>query len=77
MLDKAFKIDAICTWCGDLEKLLGIELGFDTFKFFPNEMIGGMRYLKRVHAPTHIKTIYTVLWPFRKAYPEYTAEILS
>lgn len=30
---------------------MGIEMGINTFKFFPAEMIGGMRYLKRVYAP--------------------------
>ena len=36
---------------------IGIEFGLDTFKFFPAEMIGGMRYLKRVNAPYAHKKI--------------------
>lgn len=36
---------------------LGIEIGLDTFKFFPAEMIGGMGYLKRVYAPYAHKKI--------------------
>ena len=35
----------------------GIEMGLDTFKYFPAEMIGGMRYLKRVNAPYAHKNI--------------------
>ncbi len=36
---------------------LGIELGYQIFKFFPAEMIGGLRYLKRVFAPYAHKDI--------------------
>ena len=36
---------------------LGIEIGLDTFKFFPAEMIGGIQYLKRVYAPYAHKKI--------------------
>ena len=36
---------------------MGIEMGLDTFKYFPAEMIGGMRYLKRVNAPYAHKNI--------------------
>lgn len=36
---------------------LGIELGYKIFKFFPAEMIGGLRYLKRVNAPYAHKEI--------------------
>ena len=36
---------------------LGIELGYHIFKFFPAEMIGGLRYLKRVYAPYAHKEI--------------------
>lgn len=36
---------------------MGIEIGIDTFKFFPAEMIGGMRYLKRVYAPYAYKKV--------------------
>lgn len=36
---------------------LGIELGYRIFKFFPAEMIGGLRYLRRVHAPYAHKDI--------------------
>lgn len=36
---------------------LGIELGYQIFKFFPAEMIGGLRYLKRVFAPFAHKEI--------------------
>lgn len=55
---------------------LGIELGFDTFKFFPAEMIGGMRYLKRVNAPyAHKKVQFIPLGGLsEKLIPEYTAE---
>ena len=55
---------------------LGIELGLDTFKFFPAEMIGGMRYLKRVNAPyAHKKVQFIPLGGLsEKLIPEYTAE---
>ena len=55
---------------------LGIELGLDTFKFFPAEMIGGMRYLKRVNAPfAHKKIQFIPLGGLsKKLIPEYTAE---
>ncbi len=36
---------------------MGIEMGLDTFKYFPAEMIGGMHYLKRVNAPYAHKNI--------------------
>ena len=36
---------------------LGIEIGLDTFKFFPAEMIGGIQYLKRVYTPYAHKKI--------------------
>ena len=36
---------------------MGIEIGLDTFKYFPAEMIGGMHYLKRVNAPYAHKNI--------------------
>ena len=55
---------------------LGIELGLDTFKFFPAEMIGGMRYLKRVNAPYAHKKVQSI--PLgglsERLIPEYTAE---
>ena len=55
---------------------LGIELGLDTFKFFPAEMIGGMRYLKRVNAPyAHKKVQFIPLGGLsEKLIPEYTEE---
>ena len=55
---------------------LGIELGLDTFKFFPAEMIGGMRYLKRVNAPyAHKKVQFIPLGGLsEKLIPEYTVE---
>jgi len=55
---------------------LGIELGLDTFKFFPAEMIGGMRYLKRVYAPyAHKKVQFIPLGGLsEKLIPEYTSE---
>lgn len=55
---------------------LGIELGLDTFKFFPAEMIGGMRYLKRVNAPyAHKKVQFIPLGGLsEKLITEYTAE---
>lgn len=55
---------------------LGIELGLDTFKFFPAEMVGGMRYLKRVYAPyAHKKVQFIPLGGLsEKLIPEYTAE---
>ena len=55
---------------------VGIELGLDTFKFFPAEMIGGMRYLKRVNAPyAHKKVQFIPLGGLsEKLIPEYTAE---
>ena len=54
----------------------GIELGLDTFKFFPAEMIGGMRYLKRVNAPyAHKKVQFIPLGGLsEKLITEYTAE---
>jgi 2-dehydro-3-deoxyphosphogluconate aldolase/(4S)-4-hydroxy-2-oxoglutarate aldolase len=55
---------------------LGIEMGLDTFKFFPAEMIGGMQYLKRVYAPYAHKKIHFIplggITPAR--IPEYTQE---
>ena len=55
---------------------VGIELGLDTFKFFPAEMIGGIRYLKRVNAPyAHKKVQFIPLGGLsEKLIPEYTAE---
>lgn len=55
---------------------LGIELGLDTFKFFPAEMIGGMSYLKRVNAPyAHKKIQFIPLGGLsEKLIPEYTVE---
>ena len=56
---------------------LGIELGLDTFKFFPAEMIGGMRYLKRVNAPYAYKKVQFI--PLgglsEKLIPEYLSLI--
>lgn len=55
---------------------LGVELGLDTFKFFPAEIIGGMRYLKRVYAPYAHKEIQFI--PLggitEERIPEYTKE---
>ena len=55
---------------------MGIEMGLDTFKFFPAEMIGGMRYLKRVYAPYAHKNVQFV--PLggitEELIPEYTLE---
>ena len=57
---------------------MGIEMGLDTFKFFPAEMIGGMRYLKRIHAPYAHKNIQFI--PLggitEELIPEYTLEDL-
>ena len=55
---------------------LGVELGLDTFKFFPAEMIGGMRYLKRVNAPyAHKKVKFIPLGGLsEKLISEYTSE---
>ena len=52
------------------------ELGLDTFKFFPAEMIGGMRYLKRVYAPyAHKKVQFIPLGGLsEKLITEYTTE---
>lgn len=54
----------------------GIELGLNTFKFFPAEMIGGMRYLKRVNAPfAHKKIQFIPLGGLsEKLIAEYTSE---
>jgi 2-dehydro-3-deoxyphosphogluconate aldolase/(4S)-4-hydroxy-2-oxoglutarate aldolase len=55
---------------------MGIEMGLDTFKFFPAEMIGGMRYLKRVYAPYAHKNVQFI--PLggitEELIPEYTLE---
>ena len=55
---------------------MGIEMGLDTFKFFPAEMIGGMRYLKRVYAPyAHKKIQFIPLGGLKeKMISEYTSE---
>ena len=55
---------------------MGIEMELDTFKFFPAEMIGGMRYLKRVFAPYAHKNVQFI--PLGgitgELIPEYTSE---
>ena len=55
---------------------MGIEMGLYTFKFFPAEMIGGMRYLKRVYAPYAHKNVQFI--PLggitEELIPEYTLE---
>jgi 2-dehydro-3-deoxyphosphogluconate aldolase/(4S)-4-hydroxy-2-oxoglutarate aldolase len=55
---------------------MGIEMGLDTFKFFPAGMIGGMRYLKRVYAPYAHKNVQFI--PLggitEELIPEYTLE---
>ena len=54
----------------------GIEMELDTFKFFPAEMIGGMRYLKSVFAPYAHKNVQFI--PLGgitgELIPEYTSE---
>ena len=54
---------------------LGIELGLDTFKFFPAEMLGGIRYLKRVYAPyAHKKVQFIPLGGITEILiPKYTS----
>ena len=48
----------------------------DTFKFFPAEMIGGMRYLKRVFAPYAHKNVQFIPLGgiIGELIPEYTSE---